>query len=633
LNVEISIQGGMQDVITNPAGSLLYVADLNPDNLDPSNAAPSTNMPRPLYANDIIYGGLGNDFIHGGAGDDAISGAEALATSWTNNYDQNGTQVGVTVRSDFSRPYNPGNVLGYSPTLTYQAQYNPNDPFTKILLGGQEWLLNFNQADGPLDGYWAPVGAMQKPTDGDDVIFGDLGNDWIVGGTGRDTMWGGWGNDYLNADDDMTTAGGANTTTDSSPSYEDFAYGGAGVDVLLANTGGDRLVDWSGEWNSYLTPFSPFGMATVSRNPSPQLRDLLVALAKSQGADQTLTSVHGGDPARNGEPFGELGLVYSADAAWGDQNGQPRDPQPGNSPGARDVLRTSGTLLLGTTVVSPATTGAAAPIGAATALAAPSSFVGIDPTTSAAAAINIANKTTYTIMLGGPAGSIATYSVTDGTRTVNGSVIVGTNGIVTVAVDVSSLADGTLTVTAPFVDVNGNRAAATTRTVVKDTVAPVVTSSLPAPPIGNNGWYDIGVKIAFTFGTGEGTVGAKLDGATTLTSGGLIDFDSLAAGAHSIVITSVDAVGNTTTQTVSFEVHATLAGLLAALNDGFGRGWISSATQSSISSNIQSAMKGNSAHTKLQWVASTVQQQSGISILSAYASLMLGWTNDLLLRV
>ena len=34
-------------------------------------------------------------------------------------------------------------------------------------------------------------------SDGDDVIFGDLGNDWLVGGTGKDTLWGGWGNDLL----------------------------------------------------------------------------------------------------------------------------------------------------------------------------------------------------------------------------------------------------------------------------------------------------------------------------------------------------------------------------------------------------------------------------------------------------
>ena len=43
------------------------------------------------------------------------------------------------------------------------------------------------------------------------------------------------------------------------------AFGGAGRDVLIGNTGGDRLIDWVGEFNSYLVPFAPFGMATVSR--------------------------------------------------------------------------------------------------------------------------------------------------------------------------------------------------------------------------------------------------------------------------------------------------------------------------------------------------------------------------------
>src|SRR6185369_1749724 len=43
----------------------------------------------------------------------------------------------------------------------------------------------------------------------------------------------------------------------------------------------------------------------------------------------------------NGEPWGELGLVLQKDAAWGDQHGGPSDPQPGNSTGQRDVLRTA----------------------------------------------------------------------------------------------------------------------------------------------------------------------------------------------------------------------------------------------------------------------------------------------------
>ena len=29
------------------------------------------------------------------------------------------------------------------------------------------------------------------------------------------------------------------------PSYEDRAFGGAGRDVLIGNTGGDRLIDWA----------------------------------------------------------------------------------------------------------------------------------------------------------------------------------------------------------------------------------------------------------------------------------------------------------------------------------------------------------------------------------------------------
>ena len=65
----------------NVAGQLKYTADLTPDNLDPASvgsSSPNTNF-RPLFANDIIYGGLGNDSIHSGAGDDAILGGEAPA--------------------------------------------------------------------------------------------------------------------------------------------------------------------------------------------------------------------------------------------------------------------------------------------------------------------------------------------------------------------------------------------------------------------------------------------------------------------------------------------------------------------------------------------------------------------------
>ena len=87
------------------------------------------------------------------------------------------------------------------------------------------------------------------------MIFGDLGNDWIVGGTGRDTLYGGCGNDLLNADDDHDDQRRPQRPPDTSTRATRTAPSAApGVDVLIANTGGDRLIDWVGEFNSYIVP-------------------------------------------------------------------------------------------------------------------------------------------------------------------------------------------------------------------------------------------------------------------------------------------------------------------------------------------------------------------------------------------
>src|SRR4029078_9118965 len=115
-----------------------------------------------------------------------------------------------------------------------------------------QYFLNFDANDGR----GTPSGCIVEGnggtctqcatvmTDGGDAIFGDLGNDWMVGGTGNDTIWAGWGNDLSNADDVLSTNGCLNDTTDTHPTYEDRVYGCAGLDVLMGNTGGDRLIDW-----------------------------------------------------------------------------------------------------------------------------------------------------------------------------------------------------------------------------------------------------------------------------------------------------------------------------------------------------------------------------------------------------
>jgi Ca2+-binding RTX toxin-like protein len=233
---------------------------------------------------DVLYGGLGDDFMHAGAGDDALSGAEALAEFYNE-----APQVNL-------------NPLGYDPATRKLAAYDANNPRQKIA----GFLVNFDAA----------TAAGQKIEDGKDRMFGDLGHDWLVGGTGKDRLFGGPGDDLLNADDNHDTSGGLNNAPDS-PAFADgdFAYGGGGLDVLIANTGNDRLVDWKGEFNSFIVPFSPFGMPTVVRSPSPHWQSFVMHLGRTSGADMSLTN-----------PNSEIGLTTS-------DTGGPRDPQAGNLPG------------------------------------------------------------------------------------------------------------------------------------------------------------------------------------------------------------------------------------------------------------------------------------------------------------
>jgi Ca2+-binding RTX toxin-like protein len=386
LNEQISTPGNMQVDTINLSGALKATIILTPFSVDAAwnvNPQPLTDETAYKATNDdIIFGGLGNDWIHGGSGDDAISGAEALPLSYTQIQDANLNVTGIA-ETDFYHPFNPGDALRFNaidpnskhPAIAGRtgefALYDENDPFRQVLLNpdgtlnktgtGLQFFLNFNQNEG----VFVPAGVSQQNgnqtvsygsahNDGNDVLFGDNGNDWIVGGTGRDHMYGGWGNDLLNAVDDQTVNGGLNNVPVTQPTYEDRAYGGAGKDVLIANTGGDRLIDWVGEYNSYLVPFSEFGMATVSRTLQPQLHYFLYADSLSDGVDPyRYTELNNGtalpaaskndpNPGRNGEPAGELGLVLQQDSAWHGQTGAPTDPQAGNTPGTqRDVLRSA----------------------------------------------------------------------------------------------------------------------------------------------------------------------------------------------------------------------------------------------------------------------------------------------------
>ena len=429
LNEEIYTPGNVQRALINKGGDLVKSVDLSPfdvidGTINPvSSADPSSHDPQ--FADDVIFGGLGDDSVHGGSGDDAIGGQEALRdsymvwfegdlpTSSVDNPNNGGTGM-VLVRTDFTRPWNPGNILLFGDGDDHWNEPNPiqqrtgefylydeYDPRRVILFNDDGTLWKDGDADNPIappDGirqYFlnaydnegidvigvtdfepngTPIAGSERivQSDGNDAIFGDMGNDWIVGGTGRDHIYGGFGNDLMNADDVQGGPGtsydnglfgsadnpggdrGLNFTPETHFSWEDRVFGGAGLDILIGNTGGDRLIDHLGEFNSYIVPFAPFGIATVSRQVPPQLWDFLTAQAASDGVDMTRTADVGGLTAtqdsrysaviqQQGNPHGELGLVTQRDRGfWQDQSGPPSDPQAGNIPGGRrDILRTA----------------------------------------------------------------------------------------------------------------------------------------------------------------------------------------------------------------------------------------------------------------------------------------------------
>ncbi len=380
LNEVISTPGQIQYAVINKSGDLKMSMDMVPFSFDPTWIGTDDEYPNNAnntpFDDDILFGGLGNDSVHGGSGDDAISGAEALDHAYVPNFDSTGNPIGI-IDLGFSAvgvpaQEDPGNVLAFNPVdkggvknNRFRAGefflYDEYDPLRKIQLDSTghlwkdpsqgtayEFLLNFNPNEGVLrpggtttsNGQTINYPAVND--DGEDALFGDNGNDWIVGGTGRDDMYGGWGNDLINADDNQSTDGNLNDQPDTQPYFEDRAYGGAGRDVLIANTGGDRLIDWVGEYNTYLVPYAPFGEASVSRTLQPFLQEFLYALSKGDGADQSRPTKTGSDPLRNGEPAAEMGLVLQKDSAWQAQTGAPSDPQAGNIPGGqRDVLRTA----------------------------------------------------------------------------------------------------------------------------------------------------------------------------------------------------------------------------------------------------------------------------------------------------
>jgi hypothetical protein len=107
---------------------------------------------------------------------------------------------------------------------------------------------------------------------------------------------------------------------------------------MIVGSNNDRIINWGGNFDTFVVPFKQWGEPTVNRLPQPALQQFLYNLSAADGADNVLADynasgidhIAGLDPTRNGEPFGEMGLYLQQDALWQSQHGGPNQPPAGN---------------------------------------------------------------------------------------------------------------------------------------------------------------------------------------------------------------------------------------------------------------------------------------------------------------
>jgi hypothetical protein len=199
--------------------------------------------------------------------------------------------------------------------------------------------------------------------------------------------------------------------------------------------------------------------------------------------------------------------------------------------------------------------------------------------------------------------------------------------------------DGVYTVAVRVTDVAGN-VVTVLKQVQLDTTGPVIVTS----GVTDGTTYDLGVTLHLTYGAtdagvGLDTIGAILDTTTALASGAAIATSGLTAGAHTLVVTATDLLGNQSVVTITFEVSASALGLCAGVRDGVASHLIDPHMENPLCAKARAAQaainRGDSSGARgvLGAFLHQVTAQSGKKIDSAYAALLTGWANDLLSRL
>jgi len=164
--------------------------------------------------------------------------------------------------------------------------------------------------------------------------------------------------------------------------------------------------------------------------------------------------------------------------------------------------------------------------------------------------INNSNQNALSFTFSGAeVGASYNYTITDGTNSVEGSGTISTATDKISGIDVSSLSDGTLTLTVYLTDEAGNKGGDVTDTVKKDVVAPTVTvDSL----ITSDNTPELTGTVDDGSATIQVTVGSYTYQATVLTTAnkdGTYNWttdvtDTLSDGTYDVSVTATDQAGN-----------------------------------------------------------------------------------------
>ena len=299
-------------------GDLLRGGD-GPDELHGQRDTPRLTAGGTTIDGDVLEGGAGDDVLIGDLGRVATVLEDGSAVSTVAD---SSPFLRATLRASGTRTRQ---VTLYLQHDADHVDKGDNSDATQFGAEGDDVLLGGPGSDAIHGGAGDDV---INGGDGPDTIFGGDGNDAAWGGPGVDEMFGGHDLDSLDvAPRSFVTAvkGGKALGPDPALWFEvagaktsalagkDIMYGGWNTDDMQADeksngpTAGDRLIDWAGAYNRYLSCGTGAGAGSFLRVPSPSLQAFLVNLATGRGA------VTAGTAGSSG--FRELGRVGSGDTS------------------------------------------------------------------------------------------------------------------------------------------------------------------------------------------------------------------------------------------------------------------------------------------------------------------------------